>query len=86
MKKSGVFGHIERLNHSIDFQGSKLVFKSNNYIKRRIVESSLIEPIPNFNLSEGQYSFNSLICKQVNKIVKLPSQHPSDRPPPPRSR
>ena len=74
-ESSGVFCHVRDFNHSIDFQGSKLVFKSKNYVKRRIVESSLITSIPNFNLSEGQYSFNGVICKQINKIVKLPSPH-----------
>ena len=79
-ESSGVFCHVRDYNHSIDFQGSKLVFKSKNYIKRRIVESSLITSIPNFNLSEGQYSFNSVIRKQINKIVKLPSPHQVDPP------
>ena len=61
-ESSGVFCHVRDSNHSIDFQGSKFIFKSKNYVKRRIVESSLITSIPNFNLSEGQYSFNRVIC------------------------
>ena len=73
---SAVFCHVRDFDHVVDFNNCQLVFKSNNYIKRRIVESSLISSTPNFNMSVGQYSFNSIICNQIIKQVKYRRVNP----------
>ena len=46
---------------------AKHIYKSNNYIDRRIVESCPINSYLNINMSTGQYSFN---CVSRNKLLK----------------
>lgn len=67
-----MFCHVRDFNHVLNFDECDIVFKSDNYIKRRIVESSLISSLPNFNLSDGQYSFNKIICNRIMKCIKMP--------------
>ena len=48
---------IHKIDHDqrIDWDGAKIVLKSNSYFKRRIVESTLIATYPSFNLSDGHF-------------------------------
>ena len=50
---SAVFDHISSQNHNIDWKSSKTVFSSFDIKKRLIVESALIQHLPNFNLMGG---------------------------------
>ena len=52
-------------NHAIYFDKKELIFPSEDYVKRRIVESSLIDSRINFNLSAGQFKLNKIL----NKII-----------------
>ena len=68
---NALFNHKIQNDHMIDWDGTQLVFKSNSYFKRRIVESSLISSFPCFNLSEGHFKLNDVCRKAV--IRSLPS-------------
>lgn len=62
--------HVNGYNHVFYFINCHLVFKFNDYVKRKIVESSLISPIPGCNSSAGQFSFNKI---NYNKVQDIPS-------------
>lgn len=72
---SSIFNHVLQ-GHSIDFDNSKFVFNSDNYINRRIVESILIKKYPNFNISEGQFQIGEvpleIISKRLLSRIKIP--------------
>ena len=59
--QSSIFSHVRDFNHTLDFNNSKISFKSENHILRRIVESTLISEVSNFNQSSGHYKVNPLI-------------------------
>lgn len=63
--KNSLFNHIVNEDHRIDWDAAKLVYKCNDYYKRRIVESSLIGTMPNFNLGSGHFQFNKIIQRAV---------------------
>ena len=56
-ESNAAFIHKIRNDHAINWNQAKILFKSNDYFKRRLVESSLIGSYPNFNLSEGHFEF-----------------------------
>ena len=59
------FHHMESTNHAIDFQKKELLFCSEDYVKRRIVESCLIDSQANFIISSGHFKINKIL----NKII-----------------
>ena len=61
-EKSALFCHVRDQQHVFDFDQAKIVFRSNDYLKRRIVESALISSTPNVNLSQGHFAFNKVIA------------------------
>ena len=61
-EKSALFCHVRDQQHFFDFDQAKIVFNSNDYLKRRIVESALISSTPNINLSQGHFAFNKVIA------------------------
>ena len=61
-EKSAIFCHVRDTQHSIDFDQAKIVFSSDDYIKRRMVESALISTTKNINLSQGHFAFNNVIA------------------------
>ena len=56
--EKAVYNHVLKENHSIDFNGAKMVFESSNEKQRLVVESALILELPNFNLCKGASSIN----------------------------
>ena len=60
--KSAVFCHVRDYGHSLDFDKARIIFSSDDYIKRRVVESALISTTQNVNLSQGQFAFNKVIA------------------------
>ena len=54
---------MDTTSHAIDFENKKLVFPSENYIERRIVESCLIDTKDNFNISAGHFKLNKILNK-----------------------
>ena len=67
---SSIYTHINTHNHTIDFNNHKIIYKSNNYLERRVVESSLINIKNNFNLSEGQFKLGPLLQSFVYKYIR----------------
>ena len=62
---NALFNHKTDLDHQIDWDGAKIVFKSNSYFKRRIVESTLIAAYPCFSLSDGHLKLNKAFKTQI---------------------
>ena len=68
---NAAFIHKIDNDHRIDWNSAKLLFKSNNYFTRRIVESSLISYYPNFNISPGHFKFNKVLQTYILKATGL---------------
>ena len=66
---SAVFNHVSTLGHSIRWNNAEILYKSNCSYKRKIVESALIDVIPNFNLSRGQWSPDPITSVVVGKVL-----------------
>ena len=60
--KNAIFCHVRDYDHSFDFDGAKIVFHSDDFIKRRVVESALISTTKNVNMSQGHFAFNKIIA------------------------
>ena len=67
---NALFNHAFNNNHQIKWDGSKLLYKCDNYHKRRIVESALIDKIDNFNISSGCFKLDPIMRTLV--ISSLP--------------
>ena len=63
--KSATLDHSIATNHKIDFNSSKLVYKSGDLSRRLVVESSLIKAIPNYNNTQGVCSIDNLSSKII---------------------
>ena len=50
----------------MDFDRAKNCFHSDDYIKRRVVESALISTTRNINISQGHFAFNKIIAGIIN--------------------
>ena len=59
---SALFCHVRDHQHQIDFDRARIMFRSEDYVKRRIVESALISTTENMNLSQGHFAFNKVIA------------------------
>ena len=57
-------------NHNINFDGAETVIKCKNFIKRKIMESILVDKVPNFNNSKGAYNFNPILTTILHKSFK----------------
>ena len=58
--QNALFSHMNSTNHAIDFNNQKLLFKSENYVERRIVESCYIDSRNNFNLPDGHFKLSKI--------------------------
>ena len=54
-ESSGVFKHVERFNHSIDWGKSKSIYWSNCMTERLLAEGTIIRKTNSMNLNEGLY-------------------------------
>ena len=68
---NAAFLHKIRIDHAINWNDAKILFRSNDYLKRRLVGSSLIGGFPNFNISEGHFKFNNILQTAILKAVRL---------------
>ena len=68
---NAAFIHKIENDHCIKWNSAQLLFKSNNYFTRRIVESSLIACSPNFNISPGNYKFHKVLQASILKATGL---------------
>ena len=67
---NALFNHAFNNDHRINWDGSKLLYKCDNFHKRRIVESALIDKIDNFNISSGCFKLDPIMRSLV--ISSLP--------------
>ena len=66
---SSLYVHMTNNDHLMDFKNSTLLYKSSNYIERRVIESCLIKEYPNCNLSEGNFKPNPIIKDVILKQI-----------------
>ena len=66
---NAIFYHASENNHRILWDESKLLFKCNNFKKRRMVESVLIDKTDNFNLSKGCFKLDPIMHALVVKSL-----------------
>ena len=73
-QNNSVFKHVREKNHAIDWKSAKMVYNSNDYYRRLVVESSLIKVCPNFNSMQSTLSIDrgsaSLILKSEPRILR----------------
>ena len=50
---SGLYRHLHDTNHALDWGGSRWVWRSGNEKRRLVVESAIIQQVPNMNLTQG---------------------------------
>ena len=67
---NALFNHAFNNDHQINWNGSKLLYKCDNFHKRRIVESALNDKTDNFNLSAGCFKLDPI--KKGFVISSLP--------------
>ena len=61
------------LNHELDMKNAGIIYKSNSQSIRWVLESSLIQNSPNFNIASGNYSVDPVTVKILSKAVpRLP--------------
>ena len=70
-ESNAIFVHKIEHNHAIDWEGANLLYKSNNYFTRRIIESSLIGTHPNYNLSSGNFKFDKVFQSAILRSTGL---------------
>ena len=62
---NAMFKHASENNHSINWDNCQLLYKCNNFKKRRIIESVCIQKFDNFNLNEGNFKLDPVIRSLV---------------------
>ena len=72
-ENNAVFCHVRDHNHSINWSETKKLARSNSFVERNIIESSLIKYSYNFNMniSLGLYKLDPFINKEICKLFKL---------------
>ena len=61
------FKHVQNTLHSIDWRGVKALYRSDNLSNRLVVESTLINSIPNFNNMRSTLTIENLAAKIILK-------------------
>ena len=57
--------HAGETGHFPDWKSAHLIYKCSNYIKRRLLESAMINSYPHTNTSPGSFQIN----KYLNQVV-----------------
>ena len=70
-ESSGIFIHVRDYDHRINWNETKLIFKSNDIYERLIVESCLIDKINNMNLMPGFYKVDNIMKNQIFATPKM---------------
>nr|BAM35674.1 putative reverse transcriptase [Penaeus japonicus] len=79
---NALFCHQWDTGHRIDWSAAHILFPSADVHARRLVESSLINRLPNFNLNRVFSSADGLLSSHILRLLPYPG-HPSHRPPDP---
>jgi len=71
---NALFRHMSETHHKINVPEAKMIFKCSHWEKRLIIESSLIEEIPNFNQCRGDRRIDktcrTLLLDNIDTIKK----------------
>ena len=70
-ENNAVLLHIRNEEHLIDWDSNKLLYKSTDFIKRRIVESALIKHKDNFSTSDGYFQLNAIMNNSILRHLKI---------------
>ncbi|XP_069999233.1 uncharacterized protein, partial [Penaeus vannamei] len=79
---NALFCHQWDTGHQMDWKAARILFPSADVHARRLVESSLIKLLPNFNLNSGFSPADSLLASHILRLLPY-AGHPSHRPPDP---
>ena len=71
-ENNALFRHVRDQNHIIDWDSSVLMYKYNDYKKRKIVESFCIKKYNNFNLCEGTFQLDPLMYILAQRSIPAP--------------
>ena len=63
-----IFLHIQNTQHSINLNDPRLVHKSSDFVRHRVIKSSLINNFENMNISNGSLKLNKV---SENMIIKI---------------
>ena len=66
-ESNACFIHTRDVGHRINWDNSRLLIKSDNVFKRRMLESFIIQKTPNFNLCDGQWKLDNLTSALLEK-------------------
>ncbi|XP_063592242.1 uncharacterized protein LOC134769443, partial [Penaeus indicus] len=79
---NALFCHQWDTGHQMDWSAARIVFPSADVHARRLVESSLIKLLPNFNLNSGFSPADSLLASHILRLLPY-AGHPAHIPPDP---
>ncbi|XP_069186448.1 uncharacterized protein [Procambarus clarkii] len=68
---NALFCHVRDSNHPIDWSSSKIIFPASTLHRRCLVESALINNVPNMNLSPGFVAVDSSLSQYILKCSNL---------------
>ena len=57
--------------NNINWQGSALLFKTNNTYKGKVVGAALVKALPNFDLNDGNYTFDPVSSHYITQAGNL---------------
>ena len=80
-ENNALFQHQWQTGHRIDWDGARLIFPSTDVHSRRLVESSLIRRLPNFNLNLGFSAVDNFLATYILRLLPIATQN--FRPPDP---
>ena len=75
-ENNALYRHVWNKDHRVDWKNSHLLYKCNDFIKRRVIESMCIEKYDNFNLSEGAFKLDPIMRSLVVKSLPAPIPPP----------
>ena len=70
LTSSSIFNHVQNYNHTMNWEGSKFLYCSEDHTKRLIVESVAIDHFPNFNMSLGNFRLSPPLQRLVISAVE----------------
>ena len=66
---NAIFNHVYKEDHRINWNDSNLMYKSNDFKKRKIIEATCIQKYDNFNLNDGTYKLDPLMTSLVERLI-----------------
>ena len=69
---NAIFRHVRDQSHRVDWDNSALIYKCNDYKKRKIIESFCIKKYNNYNLCEGTFQLDPLMYILAERSLPTP--------------